>query len=139
MFYAPLHPGENGAKVRPIQPDAVLIVASLVHPSVCLFVERLSSVDSDSDLDEDGKESSFHPDPEQFVDASQHVPIRRVSEDGVFRLQISGLVRSSKRQLCPHVQQKVVDDEDAQNGLLGVEPENPTQKCRCQFSCSLKR
>ena len=60
------------------------------------------------DLDEDGEESSFHPDPEQFDEASQHVPVRIVLEEKVFPL--AGLAFDKRKNnayscknICRHI------------------------------------
>jgi len=81
VFVSLISPREGKMWARTISLYVVDILSTLVSPSVCLFVEKLTPVVSG--FDTHGEEAKTHPLVENLDHASEYIPVWRMSKEGI--------------------------------------------------------
>ena len=81
MFDSFLSPREGMMWARPIPSYVVDILSTFVGPSVCLFVEKLTTMGSD--FDKHGEEAKTHPLVENLHHAGEYISVWEMSKEGI--------------------------------------------------------
>jgi len=84
VFDSLLSPREGRMWARTIPLCIINILSTFVGPSVCLFIEKLTPMDSD--FDKHGEEAKTHLLVENLDDAGEYIPVWGMSKEGILAL-----------------------------------------------------